>query len=255
MINSSPIIDSKGDVSGAVHVLRDVTREKEIDRMKTEFVKMVSHQFRTPLSAIVGMTEMVVNEDIKGIKAKEYLQTILTEGIRLSDMVSDLLNIARIESGKEIFKQEEIDFAELFEGIQVLFSNALEKKNGRLTTVMEGDVRGFIGDKERIFQIIKNLVDNSLLYSDDGCDVKINLSRKGDNIELRVSDNGWGIPDEDIPHLTERFYRGKHGQKIKGTGLGLALCKEIVMMYSGLIAFNSKTGEGTTVTVTLPYRR
>lgn len=255
MISSSPIINSKGEVAGVVHVLRNITREKEIDRMKTEFVRTVSHQFRTPLSAIVGMTEMLIDEDLQDEKKKEYLQTVLREGIRLSNMVSDLLNIARIESGKEIFMEEEINFASLLEDTKKLFSIALEKKNAKLTTVIEGDVSSFRGDKEKIFQLMKNFVDNSIIFSDKGCNISITLSRKNDNIELKVSDNGWGIPEEDMPHLTERFYRGKYGQKIKGTGLGLALCKEIVMRYGGSITFDSKVGKGTTVTVTFPLRR
>lgn len=255
MINCSPIIDSKGEVVGVVNVLRNITREKEIDRMKTEFVRLVSHQFRTPLSAIVGMTEMVINEDIKGERAKEYLQTVLIEGTRLSEIVADMLDIARIESGKEVFREEEIDFALLFEDTERLFTNIIEKKKGKLTTVIEGDVSGFRGDKERLFQLIKNLVDNSVTFSDEGCDIKINLGRKDEYIELKVSDNGWGISDEDMPHLTERFYRGKYGQKVKGTGLGLALCKEIVSSYGGAIAFDSKVGKGTTATVTFPFRR
>ncbi len=255
MISSSPVMNSRGEVSGVVNVLRNITREKEIDRMKTEFVRVVSHQFRTPLSAIVGMTEMVINEDIKGAKTKEYLKTVLSEGTRLSEMVSELLNIARIESGKEVFREEEIDFSLLFDDTKRLFSNAMEKKKGKLTTFIEGDVSGFKGDKERLFQVIKNLTDNSIIYSDEGCDIRITISRKDDSIELKVSDNGWGIPDEDIAHLTERFYRGKYGQEVKGTGLGLALCKEIVTRYSGSMSFDSKIGRGTTVTVTLPYRR
>jgi len=255
MISSSPVIDSKGEVVGVVHVMRNITREKEIDRMKTEFVRTVSHQFRTPLSAIVGMTEMILNEDIKGTKAKEYLQTVLNEGSRLSEMVSDLLNIARIESGKEIFREEDIDLASLLEDVKRLFSNAIEKKKGRLTTLIEGNVGGFKGDSEKLFQLIKNLVDNSIIFSNEGCVINLTLDRKGEDMELKVSDNGWGIPEEDMPHLTERFYRGKYGQEIKGTGLGLSLCKEIVMRHGGSITFDSKIGKGTTVTVTLPFRR
>ncbi|TAL25415.1 MAG: PAS domain-containing protein [Nitrospirae bacterium] len=253
MISSSPVIDSKNRVAGVVHVLRNITREKEIDRMKTELVRTVSHQFRTPLSAIVGMTEMLINEDVRDEKKKEYLRTVLSEGIRLSNMVGDLLNIARIESGKEIFAEEEIDFAALLEDTKKLFSNAIERKKSRLTTVINGDIGGFMGDKEKIFQLMKNFVDNSIIFSDEGCNIGITLSRKADNIELKVSDTGWGIPEEDLPHMTERFYRGKYGQDVKGTGLGLALCKEIAVRYNGSITFDSKVGKGTTVTATFPF--
>lgn len=254
MISSSPVINTKGEVVGVVHILRNITREKEIDRMKTEFVRTVSHQFRTPLSAIVGMTEMIINDDIRGEKAKEYLKTVLSEGVRLSEMVADLLDIARIESGKETFKEEDVDFALVLKNVERLFSNALAKKDGKIKTIIEDKAAGFRGDGERLSQLLKNLVDNSIIFSDKGCVINITVSRKNNNIELRVSDNGWGIPEEDLPHLTERFYMGKYGQRVKGTGLGLALCKEIVVKHGGSMAFESKVGKGTTVTVTLPFR-
>ncbi|MBI4691451.1 MAG: PAS domain-containing protein [Nitrospirae bacterium] len=255
MINSSPLINLKGEVVGVVHVLRNITREKEIDRMKTEFVRIVSHQFRTPLSAIVGMTEMIINEDIKGEKAKEYLRTVHSEGSRLSEMVSDLLDIARIERGEDVFRENDIEFSSLIEDIERLFSSNIEKKKGKLTSHIEGDIAGFKGDKEKIFQLIKNIVDNSIIFSDEGCKINIDISRKGEDMQLKITDNGWGIPDEDLPHMTERFYRGKHGQEVKGTGLGLSLCKDIVTGHGGSIAFDSKVGKGTTVTVLLPLRR
>jgi PAS domain S-box-containing protein len=255
LISSSPVIRSTGEVIGVVHAMRNITREKEIDRMKTDFVKTVSHQFRTPLSAIVGMAEMILSEDIKGSRANEYLQTILSEGSRLSEMVGEMLNISRIESGKEIFVDERIDFALLLDDIKRLFSSAFDKKKGKLKTLIEGSVDGFLCDKEKLFELIKNLVGNSLSFSNEGCIVNVTLTREDDNLILKVSDNGWGIPDEDIPHLSEKFYRGRHGQRVKGTGLGLALCKEIITRYNGSISFDSKIGEGTTVTVTLPLRR
>lgn len=255
MLNSSPIINSKGEVTGVVHVLRNISMEKEIDRMKTEFVKAVSLQFRTPLSAILGMTEMLINEEVEGEKAREYLQTMHSEGARLSEMVATLLNIARIENGKELFTENNIDFASLFEDTKKLFSSVIEKKECKFSYAIKGDIAGFRGNKERLSSLIRNLVENSLNYSDKGCAVNIILSKKADAIELKVSDNGWGIPDKDIPHLTEEFYRGRYSQKVKGSGLGLSLCKEVVAKHGGTIAFDSKMGKGTTVTVTLPFRR
>lgn len=255
MISSSPVIDSDGKVVGVVNALRNVTREKEIDRMKTEFVNTVSHQFRTPLSAIIGMTEMIIDGDVKDDKAKEYLTTVLSEGKRLSEMVEDLLNIARIESGREPFREEAIDFNLMLNDLKKLFTNALKKKKGKLTTVINGDIKEFTGDKGKLSQLMKNLISNSIAYSDEGCSINISIAQKDDNLEINVSDNGWGIPEEDIPHLTERFYRGRHGQAVKGTGLGLALCKDIVTLHGGNISFKSTPDQGTTVTLNFPYRR
>ena len=99
-----------------------------------------------------------------------------------------------------------------------------------------------------------NLIDNSLTFSDEGCKISVSARKKDDDIEISISDNGWGISEEDLPHLAERFYRGKHGERIKGTGLGLSLCNEIMKMHKGKMDIKSKLGKGTEITITFPYR-
>jgi signal transduction histidine kinase len=103
-------------------------------------------------------------------------------------------------------------------------------------------------------QVLVNLIDNALTFSDEGCIIKIDMQRNGRMLDITVTDNGWGIPEEDMPHLTERFYRGKHGDKVKGTGLGLALSQEIVKMHGGSMSIKSTPGKGTAVTMSIPYR-
>ncbi|HYQ47696.1 MAG TPA: sensor histidine kinase, partial [Thermodesulfovibrionales bacterium] len=109
-------------------------------------------------------------------------------------------------------------------------------------------------DEENLKQVLINLIDNSLTFSDKGCIIHIDVKRNGDRVEIAVSDNGWGIPEEDMHHLGERFYRGKHGQRIKGTGLGLTICDEIVKMHDGTMSIQSSAGKGTVVTLSIPYR-
>jgi len=116
------------------------------------------------------------------------------------------------------------------------------------------DVPYMLGDGENLKQVLMNLIDNSLTFSDKGCIIDIDFRRKGDTVEIVIRDNGWGIPEEDLPHLRERFYRGKHGRRIKGTGLGLAFCDEIVKMHDGTMSIQSSAGEGTVVTLSIPYR-
>lgn len=253
-LSCSPLIDSKGNVVGAVEVFSDVTREREIDRMKTEFVKTVSHEFRTPLSAIVGMTEMVIEGEVEGERAKEYLNTILKEGERLSAMVTELLDIARLESGEWIMNKTEIDFTLIIHEIKKALSHMLVKKKIHLETSIGNDVKSFKGDREKLKQLLMNLITNSINYSDEGCMITVNIKREQDKLLIKVSDTGWGIPYEDIPFLTKKFYRGKHGIKTKGTGLGLALCKEIARLHGGDIHIMSKLGRGTVVTVNIPFR-
>jgi PAS domain S-box-containing protein len=253
LISSTPISDAGGQVTGVVNVVRDIGREKEVDRMKTEIIRSVSHEFRTPLSAIVGMTEMMLDGDVDEGDRRKYLSTILGEGHRLSNMVSDLLSIARIESGKESIKFGPVDVAGLFADLAVSFAPEVERKKAKIKYGLEG-VESFAGDREKVKQLLMNLVGNALTFSEEGCIVELRARAMDGGIEISVSDNGWGISQEDLPHLTERFYRGRHGTRVKGTGLGLSICSEIVRMHGGKMEITSKAGAGTRVTVTLPLR-
>jgi PAS domain S-box-containing protein len=252
-INTDPVIDKKGEVTGVVFLFRDISKEKEIDRMKTEIVRSVSHEFRTPLSAIVGMTEMIMEGDIEGDKARRYLSTILEEGIRLSKMVSELLSIARIESGKESLKLEPLDINTILKDVIDSFSALIGRKQAVVEFSLNIDGE-FISDGEKLKELLINTLDNYLTFSDDGCSVKIEISKRNSDLEIVISDNGWGIPDEEIANLKERFFRGSHGEKIKGTGLGLSLCDEIVKVLGGRMEIKSKLGEGTQVILYIPYR-
>jgi PAS domain S-box-containing protein len=253
VINSAPISNGGGQVTGVVNVLRDISREKEVDRMKSEIIRSVSHEFRTPLSAIVGMTEMMLEGDVEENDRQIYLSTILAEGQRLTTMVSELLSIARIDSGKESMRLEPVAVGRLFADLAASFAAAAERKKAEIRYGVEG-VESFIGDREKMKQLLMNLVDNSLTFCDEGCVVELRAQRKDEEIEISVSDSGWGIPEEDLPHLTERFYRGKHGVRVKGTGLGLSICSEIVKMHGGKMEITSKAGAGARVTITLPLR-
>jgi PAS domain S-box-containing protein len=253
LISSAPIQSMDGEVTGVVNLLRNISREKEIDRMKTEIIRSVSHEFRTPLSAIVGMTEMLLNRDIAEDKARQYLNIIRSEGIRLSKMVSELLSIARIETGKESLKLSSFDVNALVLMVLESFKAQSESKEADIRYQEDGPVY-FVGDEEKIKQLLFNILDNSLSFSDNKCVIEIGINRKPEILEITVSDSGWGIPEEDILHSVERFYRGKHGSKIKGTGLGLSLCDEILKMHGGSMQISSKEGEGTSIILGIPYR-
>ncbi|HWR57937.1 MAG TPA: GAF domain-containing protein [Thermodesulfovibrionales bacterium] len=254
-VSCAPLISVDGALIGAVEVFRDITREKEINRMKTEFVTTVSHEFRTPLSAIVGMTEMLADGEVKGERAAEYVNTMLREGRRLSDMVSDLLDISRIEAKGAPSNEIEIDFHVLLDDVVRTFSDIIRSKNIHVDTHVDDGVR-FFGDGDGIKKMLLNLFSNSATYCDSNCVIAIEVRKKSDeDLVIEVSDTGWGIPGEDIPLLGRRFFRGKHGIKTKGTGLGLSLCKEIAELHGGVFGIESKLGRGTVATVDLPVRR
>jgi PAS domain S-box-containing protein len=252
-ITSSPILDRNGTVTGIVNLVRNTSREKELDKLKTELIRSVSHEFRTPLTAIVGMTEMLLHGDVENDNVNEYLSIMHNEAVRLSKMIAELMSIARIESGKETLKFSSIDLNELMKGITETFEPKLAKKNAVLTCDLEG-VRTVVADEEKLKQILINFIDNALTFSDDECNIKVSAERHDTMLQISVADNGWGIPEEDIPHLAERFYRGRHRDRVKGTGLGLALCQEILKMHDGSMSITSSLGRGTKITMSIPYR-
>ncbi len=252
-ITSSPILGNNGTISGIVNLIRDVSREIELDRMKTELVRSVSHEFRTPLSAIVGMTEMLLQGDVEDSRAKKYLNIIRNEGLRLAKMVTELLRLARIDSGKETLQFRQIDIEALLKDIVNTLAASVDRQDATIRYAMDG-ASYMLGDEGNLKQVLMNLIDNALTFSDKGCMIQVDIKRTGNMIDIAVTDNGWGIPEEDIPHLSERFYRGGHGDRVKGTGLGLALCKEIVKMHNGTMSIQSALGKGTTVLVSIPHR-
>lgn len=254
MVTSAPVRDASGRITGVVNVLRDISREREIDRMKTELIRSVSHEFRTPLSAIVGMSEMILSGDVDPDKIDQYLTVVRNEGVRLSNMVAELLSIARIESGKESLRLSRIDMGVMMEHIRGTFGKIIESKGATLRYEAEGAF-SLVADEDKMRRVLSNLVDNSLTFSNDACIIEVKARTLDGVAEIVVSDSGWGIPEEDLPHLTERFYRGRHGETVKGTGLGLALCSEIVKMHGGTMDIRSTPGRGTSVTLRLPAGR
>lgn len=255
IFKSAPVRDNRGETAGVVYVLRDMSREKQLDMLKTEFVKAVSHEFRTPLSSIVGMAEMVLDGDVSGEKAREYLSAILSEGSRLSALVSDVLDVARIESGKEVYTETDIDFRSLLRSVEESLEQMIEKKKVDLVIDLDHGIEGFRGDEDKLKHLLRNLLDNSLTYSDSGKRIFIGVQKGEGKVKIVVKDEGWGIPEEDLRHAGEKFFRGAHAVKTTGTGLGLTISKEIVKMHGGTMCIESWPGVGTTVTVELPSRR
>jgi len=255
MFKSAPVKDNHGEIIGVTYLLRDLSREKRLDMLKTEFVKAVSHEFRTPLATMLGMTEMLLDEDVSGEKAKEYLNAILSEGGRLSALVADVLDVAKIESGKEIFAETEINFESLVKSVGDSFEPVIKKKKLHFEKTLGKGLKGYTGDEAKLKQMLSILVDNATTYSDTGSKVSLTVQKEGEKVKIVVRDEGWGITDEDLKHVGEKFYRGIHSVKTTGTGLGLAISKDIARMHGGTLDIESTIGKGTTVTVELPLRR
>jgi len=237
---------------GAVAVVHDITEIKKLENMRTEFVANVSHELKTPLTSIKGFAETL--KDVEDVHTKnKFLDIINDEAERLTRLISDILLLSDIEQQKE-YKEEKVNVNKIINDVYHLIKNTADKKNIKLTIVGE-EVPHLIGDRDRLKQMLINLVDNGVKYSDPGDSVIISRKLEGKYCVLTVEDTGYGIPKEHIPRLFERFYRvDKARSRAKGgTGLGLAIVKHIVLSFKGKIKVQSEVGVGTKFIIKLPY--
>lgn len=242
-----------GHSKGTILVFRDVTAETEVDRVKSELVSTVSHELRTPLSSIYGFTELMLKRDLDPERNKRYLQTIHDESKRLTDLVSDFLNVQRMESGKQEYDKQIFDLKEIVKEQIQFYQAATEQHSLQLDLNDEQDFM-VEADANSMKQLLGNLLNNAVKYSPDGGDVVVTMTHQHNQIELSVRDFGIGIPSHSMPHLFSKFYRvdNSDSRKIGGTGLGLSICKEIVRAHDGNIEVESILGEGTVFRVKLP---
>ncbi len=248
-----PVSDDRGVIAGVVFVVRDLGMATEVDKMKTDFLRAVSHEFRTPLTAIVGLSEMMLAGEVEGERAQEYLRTIHNEGKRLSNMVSDVLDITRIEGGREVLHPSTVDFSKIFEDLQESYTPAALGRGLNIAFQLQDGAGGFIGDAEKLKQMLRNIIDNSVAYSEAGASIDVSVRMEGGAAVLTVRDTGWGMTSEELAHAGQKFFRGKRAAaRTKGTGLGLSICRSLTELQGGEFEIQSAEGEGTTVTVRIP---
>lgn len=251
----APLRDPRGTVRAVVSVLLDMTRERRLEEMRREFVANVSHELRTPLTYLQGYTEAILD----GLAAdpteeKKYLEIILDETLRLRRLVSDLLDLSRIEAGQLVLEKGEVDVAELCRQVAEKVRPLAEEKGVRLELAVPASLPPAWGSADRLQQVLINLLDNALRHTPGGGRVSVCGEERDGMLALSVRDTGPGIPPEDLPYIFERFYKVEKARTrtTAGTGIGLAIVKGVVEAHGGRVWAESTPGRGTTFTFTLP---
>jgi two-component system phosphate regulon sensor histidine kinase PhoR len=245
------------EVKGAIAVFHDITRLKELERIRQDFVANVSHELRTPLTTIKGYAETLLEGALKEEVASQFVQVIKRHTDRLTKIVEDLLTLSRIESREFQLAMEPCALSDLIgEVLDVVREPAKKKRISFLHDKLASPLIAR-GDPHYLEQVFINLLDNAIKYGREGGKVTISTVEKSPTeIEISVQDDGTGIPKEDLPRIFERFYRVDKGrsQELGGTGLGLSIVKHIVQAHGGRVWVESKLGEGSVFYFTLPSK-
>jgi len=252
---SAPALGPDKDVAGTVTVLEDITAFKQLDEMKSDFVNMVAHELRSPLVSIRQLNSVLV-EGLAG-PLEEKQQDFVNRGMNkidgLLELITDLLDVAKIEAGKYVQRQVPTDIGKIIEETVALMEERAKEK-GIALTYSCNDLKPVQADPKNIEEIFNNLISNAINYSPEGGRVTITARGFGENMEIKVEDTGVGISPEELPKIFDKFYRVKHPKtrEVVGTGLGLAIVKGVVEAHHGTIDVDSVVDKGTTFRILLP---
>ena len=243
--------DELGDLTDALNEMSEKAAVAE--KTRTEFISQVSHELRTPLTAIEGWAETIAYDEAVQGDSLRGIQIISKEAERLTGMVSEMLEFARIQDGRFNLRIELIDIAAELEDAIFTYGE-LFKQAGIEVSYDQPDkaIPMIPGDPERLKQVFLNLLDNAAKHGGDGKRVEVSISSEGQAVLIRIRDHGHGIPASELPHVKEKFYKGS--SKNRGTGIGLSVCDEIVARHGGQLSIENAEGGGCLVTITLPIR-
>ena len=240
---------------GVLVVIHDVTEQRKSQEMQREFVANVSHELRTPLTNIRSYAETLSEGagDIPPAMEKKFLGVILTESDRMTHIVQDLLTLSRFDSGRDDLKLSRFSFGGALQDLYNAVYMEAQRHNHTLHLVEGDDLPDIVADRERILQVMMNIVSNSIKYTPDGGEITISAGRTESRVWMIVDDNGIGIPEEDRPRIFERFYRvdKARSRQSGGTGLGLSIAKEIVARHEGVLELVDREGPGLSVRMEL----
>jgi NtrC-family two-component system sensor histidine kinase KinB len=254
LFSVTPVLAGEEAVISMVLLLRDITRLKELERLKSEFVMAASHELKTPLTSIGMSISLLKEKAMNKLDSKETdLLNVADEEVqRLKALIADLLDISRIEAGKMPMDFDSVSVELIFEKAVGILKNQTEEKSIELSYNLPGDLPPIEADVNKITWVLTNLISNSLRYTDANGYIKLSAEAAGSQIYITVTDNGAGIPYEYQSRIFDKFVQVKTEKALGGSGLGLAICKEIVRAHSGTIWVDSEPGKGSTFTFTVP---
>jgi len=243
----------------AAIITRSFERLAEASRLKSEFISIVSHQLRSPLSNLKWTIELLMSGKLGMIEERqiEYFKIIKENSNRMHELVSDLLTVSRIESAKLPFKEEDFSMQELVRNLINEYKPLISAYNVKVVFNESNDLPHVFSDPSRIKLVIENLLDNAVRYTKQRGEIKIELSQKNSNIYFSIKDNGVGIPEKDKKYIFQKFFRSENALKhqTKGSGLGLYISKAIIKKAKGKIGFQSTENKGSTFWFTLPLKK
>ncbi len=269
----SPVRDGSGEVAGASVIARDITERKKVEaevvraldaqrkaneklermnKIRSDFVSVVSHEFRTALTGIQGFSQMIKDENLSVEEVKEFASDINEDAKRLNRMINEMLDLDRMESGRMTLNMDQVDINALIE--EAVRSAGLNAPGHQIRSQLDGSLPRFPGDRDKLVQVVSNLLSNAVKYSPEGGRISVSSRLEGGNVHLRVRDEGVGISPEALENLFQPYSRveSENTRYIKGTGLGLAISREIVGLHGGKIWAESVVGEGSTLHVSIP---
>jgi signal transduction histidine kinase len=253
--SSLPLLSTEESITGHIVVARDITGHRIAKKNQSEFIAHVSHELITPLNTMKSYTEMLMDDELNGRDTKtEFYNTINEEADRLARLIHNLLNISKIEMGSLKMNKDLVKTREYLEDILVSVKSLGASKKVKLESVLPDKLSSLVMEKGLLHVAILNILSNAIKYTPQGGTVTFRAEEDKDLIRIDVVDSGYGIAQEDLPHIFDKFYRSSHEsiQGQTGSGLGLSLSREIIRLHNGEIEVTSKVGEGTHFTVTLP---
>ena len=251
-ISVVPIVSETGDCTGVVGLFKDVTELERLEKTRRDYVANVSHELRTPLTAVRGLLEPLSDGMIQDEETRQrYYHIMLREVIRLSRLITDMLELSRLQSGNEHMTVAPVNIVELLQDTQQNYINEANQHGITLCLDVDETLPYAMTDEDRIEQILVILIDNAMRYTERGGTITLSGVLTGSDILVSVTDTGCGISEADLPHVFERFYKTDKSRKEGGTGLGLSIAKQIMDQLGESIYVESKIGEGTSFHFTL----